>query len=304
MPPLGYFSDNAVEPPLVYIGTVFDLLHDGSELALMDRGRKNDTVPTKSLFSYTQPMDRATILALNQINRDFYTQRAEEFSATRRRPWRGWLRLLPYIGERETLSVLDVGCGNGRFAVFLGEHLESPFSYLGIEFSATALEHARAKLSGLPSITLEEHDVMARLDDLTGSFSLITLFGFLHHVAWLRHSALVTHRARPPPRARRDPRFLGLAIRPLRKVSKENSSLGDTFLANTGIEVDRSQLEPGDHILSWGDTEPAYRYCHFTDGDETSRLVSSLPLECFDVFSADGRMNDLNQYFLLKSRPG
>ena len=54
-------------------------------------------------------MDRATILALNQINRNFYTQRAEEFSATRRRPWRGWLQLLPYIGERETLSVLDVG---------------------------------------------------------------------------------------------------------------------------------------------------------------------------------------------------
>ena len=248
-------------------------------------------------------MDRATILALNQINRDFYTQRAEEFSATRRRPWRGWLRLLPYIGERETLSVLDVGCGNGRFAVFLGELLESPFSYLGIECSATALEHARAKLSGLPSITLEEHDVMARLDDLSGSFSLITLFGFLHHVPGFdtRRSLLIELGRLLEPDG-----ILAFSVWQFGRFERFRKKLipWNTFLANTGIEVDRSQLEPGDHILSWGDTEPAYRYCHFTDSDETSRLVSSLPLECFDVFSADGRMNDLNQYFLLKSRPG
>ncbi len=244
-------------------------------------------------------MDRATILALNQINRNFYTQRAEEFSATRRRPWRGWLQLLPYIGERETLSVLDVGCGNGRFAVFLSEHLESPFSYLGIEFSATALEHARAKLSGLPSITLKEHDVMAGLDDLTGPFSLITLFGFLHHVPSFdtRRSLLIELGRLLEPDG-----ILAFSVWQFGRFERFRKKLipWDTFLANSGVEIDQSQLEPGDHILSWGDTEPAYRYCHFTDSDETSRLVSSLPLECFEDFSADGRTNDLNQYFLLK----
>ncbi len=247
-------------------------------------------------------MDRATILALNQINRDFYTQRAEEFSATRRRPWRGWLRLLPYIGERETLSVLDVGCGNGRFAVFLSEHLESPFSYLGVEFSATALEHARAKLSGLPSITLKEHDMMAGLDDLTGPFSLITLFGFLHHVPSFdtRRSLLIDLGRLLEPDG-----ILAFSVWQFGRFERFRKKLipWDTFLANSGVEIDPSQLEPRDHILSWGDAEPAYRYCHFTDSDETSRLVSSLPLECFEVFSADGRTNDLNQYFLLK-RPG
>ncbi len=248
-------------------------------------------------------MDRATILALNQINRDFYTQRAEEFSATRRRPWRGWLRLLPYIGKKEALSVLDVGCGNGRFAVFLSEHLESPFAYLGAEFSATALEHARAKLSGLRSITLKEHDVMAGLGDISGPFSLITLFGFLHHVPGFdtRRSLLIDLGRLLDPDG-----ILAFSVWQFGRFERFRKKLipWDTFLANTGIEVDRSQLEPGDHILSWGDTEPAYRYCHFTDSDETSRLVSSLPLECFEVFSADGRTNDLNQYFLLKSRPG
>jgi len=196
-------------------------------------------------------MDRATILALNQINRDFYTHRAEEFSATRRRPWRGWLRLLPYIGERETLSVLDVGCGNGRFAVFLSEHLESPFSYLGIEFSATALEHARAKLSGLPSITLKEHDVMAGLGDISGPFSLIALFGFLHHVPGFdtRRSLLIELGLLLEPDG-----ILAFSVWQFGRFERFRKKLipWDTFLANTGVEVDRSRLEPGDHILSWG----------------------------------------------------
>ena len=72
------------------------------------------------------------------------------------------------------------------------------------------------------------------------------------------------------------------------------------FLASTGIPIEPRDLERGDHILSWGDKEPAYRFCHFTDSEETSRLVSSLPLECIEVFSADGHTNDLNQYFVLR----
>ncbi len=247
-------------------------------------------------------MDRATILALNQTNRDFYTQRADEFSATRRRPWRGWLRLLPFIGERRALSVLDVGCGNGRFAVFLSEHLESPFSYVGVEFSPTVLEHARSKLSDLPFITLKEHDVMAGINELTGPFSLITLFGFLHHAPGFdtRRSLLIELGRLLEPDG-----ILAFSVWQFGRFERFRKKLipWDTFLASTGVEIDPSQLEPGDHILSWGDTEPAYRYCHFTDSDETSRLVSSQPLECFEVFTADGRTNDLNQYFLLK-RPG
>ena len=247
-------------------------------------------------------MDRATILALNQINRDFYTERAEEFSATRRRPWRGWLRLLPYVGEKEALSVLDVGCGNGRFAAFLSEHLESRFSYLGIEFSPTALEHARAKLSGVPSITLKEHDMMTGLNGVEGPFSLITLFGFLHHVPGFdtRRSLLIELGRLLEPDG-----ILAFSVWQFGRFERFRKKLipWDTFLANSEAGIDPAQLEPNDHILSWGDAEPAHRYCHFTDSDETSRLVSSLPLECSAVFSADGRTNDLNQYFLLK-RPG
>ncbi|MGH9460977.1 MAG: methyltransferase domain-containing protein, partial [Vicinamibacteria bacterium] len=111
-------------------------------------------------------MDWSTILALNAINRDFYTQRAEEFAATRGGPWRGWRRLLePLQACEEPLSVLDVGCGNGRFGMFLRENLQKPFRYVGIEVSAAALESARENLSGMPAVTLLEHDVTAHLNE-------------------------------------------------------------------------------------------------------------------------------------------
>ena len=250
-------------------------------------------------------MDRATILALNRINKDFYTQRAEEFVATRRGPWRGWLRLLKEVGE-EPLSVLDIGCGNGRFALFLKEHLKRPFRYAGIEFSATALQHARDKLSGIPSVTLREHDVTAGLPervvpaDVPSDFSLITMFGFLHHLpGYQTRRTLLIELSRHLA----DNWILAFSVWQFGRFQRFRKKIipWEDFVARTGRALDLSQLEAGDHILSWEDRDPAYRFCHFTDSEETSRLVSSLPLPCIDVFSADGHTNDLNQYFLLRA---
>ena len=36
----------------------------------------------------------AAIVTLNRLNRDFYVRRAAAFSATRRRAWPGWRRVL------------------------------------------------------------------------------------------------------------------------------------------------------------------------------------------------------------------
>ena len=72
-------------------------------------------------------MDDLAIRRLNQINHDFYRVTAAEFDQTRTQPWPGWHKLLSYI-ERiahrsSTVTVLDVGCGNGRFGVFLHDRL-------------------------------------------------------------------------------------------------------------------------------------------------------------------------------------
>jgi SAM-dependent methyltransferase len=210
-------------------------------------------------------MNRETILALNKINRDFYTHRAEEFVATRRRPWRGWLRLLEPGGKPfgdTPLSVLDVGCGNGRFALFLKEHLRSPFRYVGIEFSPGALEHARERLADLPSVTLIQHDVTAGVPDsafppeIGRGFSLITLFGFLHHVpAYTTRQALLFDLAvRLAPDG-----ILAFSVWQFGRFERFRKKIlpWEELVGATDGAVDPGQLEPGDHLLSWGDVRPA-----------------------------------------------
>jgi 2-polyprenyl-3-methyl-5-hydroxy-6-metoxy-1,4-benzoquinol methylase len=66
----------------------------------------------------------ATRERLNTINREFYRVTAHDFDETRGQPWPGWKRVLPYL--KLPLSVLDVGCGNGRFGVFLAQNLTLP----------------------------------------------------------------------------------------------------------------------------------------------------------------------------------
>ncbi|MCY3978559.1 MAG: class I SAM-dependent methyltransferase, partial [Chloroflexi bacterium] len=92
-------------------------------------------------------MHRATIERLNQINRDFYRATAAEFDATRQAAWRGWERLLAEI-DLPVESALDLGCGNGRFALFLAARQTQPFRYIGGAFNADPLAHARRQLPG------------------------------------------------------------------------------------------------------------------------------------------------------------
>ena len=133
-------------------------------------------------------MDAATIARLNQINRDFYRVTGDEFDQTRGESWPGWERLPPYLNT--PLSVLDVGCGNGRFGLFLQENLVGAqgltpllITYHGLDSSARLLNHARAALEKLPAInwTLEERDIVENPPD-SGDYDLVVLFGVLHHI--------------------------------------------------------------------------------------------------------------------------
>ena len=66
-------------------------------------------------------MNPRTRLALNAINRGFYSAEASSasFSKTRDHPWPGWERAWSATQDAARRSVLDAGCGNGRFAEFL-----------------------------------------------------------------------------------------------------------------------------------------------------------------------------------------
>src|SRR5258706_16420982 len=112
-------------------------------------------------------MDQDTARRLNDINRRFYEVTAESFDQTRQSPWPGWEALLPYLPPRQTpLSVLDVGCGNGRFGVFLAQHLGMDVHYHGVDNSAGLLVGARPSLKRLLSDAhLELHIIFGNPPD-------------------------------------------------------------------------------------------------------------------------------------------
>ena len=244
-------------------------------------------------------MNDATARALNALNQRFYSDAAEEFAATRSSPWPGWRKLVPLLRERSHVTILDVGCGNGRFASFLSAALGEPFLYCGIDASAPLLALAERALADVSGARLVRADFVLDTPEAVlpaERFDCVAAFGVLHHIPQeSRRRALIRGLAeRVAPGGllaltfwdfAREPRFEG-------KVARA----GEPDLAK--------ELEPGDVLLQWGEAKspPRLRYCHYTDAAEEVRLLADLPLSPRLFFASDGRSGQLNRYRVLERR--
>lgn len=243
-------------------------------------------------------VDSAIIHALNAINRRFYAAVADDFSTTRAKAWRGWRDVLPHIPmpSDRPLRVLDVGCGNGRFAAYLVERLRRPIAYHGVDFSDGLLARAAADLHALPdlTITLETRDV------IEGSlpherYDVVAAFGVLHHIPGADHRQAFVHQLadRVAPggvlawtewRFYEQPRF------------HEHLVAFPPALA--------AHIETQDYLLDWkasphaGDS--ALRYCHYIDDAESETLVAAARLDLITTYRADGDTRDGNRYVLMR----
>jgi SAM-dependent methyltransferase len=241
-------------------------------------------------------LKRETVEALRAINRRFYQERAVEFSRTREGPWRGWGEILARAGSLlpERPRILDVGCGNGRLARFLEERLGREFDYCGIDESPLAIAEARKRVPESSARVFLECDF---LDEPLpeGEFDWIALFGVLHHVPSreLRLGLLQRLSERLSPgglltfaawRFDRDPRLRNKIV-PWDRIQ--------------GIDVDLGDLEPGDHLLTWGRAPAAHRYCHAMGRDEEERMREALPLDLFLRFEVE---REPNEYFVWVQR--
>jgi SAM-dependent methyltransferase len=300
-----------------------DLADDRGELALVGCGieirqrssrlghasaSRGGSATVSQLLGEGDELDERTVRALADINRAFYHDSAAEFGATREASWPGWARLLPWTEKRGLAAkpdVLDVGCGNGRFAAFLDDEAIA-CDYLGVDASAPLIEAARRRrLTRVRARYAIQDFIAGSLEGVLASraFDLIVLFGVLHHV---------------PGGARRRALLAGLAQR-LRaggllaltawqfaafRRFRERLRPWEEFNRDAAEPIDLSQLEAGDHLLVWGDEDRAgLRYCHFAADAEIRRLLDPLPLTCVDTYSADGRGGELNRYFILRAPP-
>lgn len=250
-------------------------------------------------------MDEQTLRSLNAINRAFYSANAAEFDESRSAPWPGWTQLLPHVRQirREpstsALWVLDVGCGNGRFGAFLADRLPAgEICYCGIDSSPPLISRARERALPFAGVEFQLMDFVESGNDLpSGPFSLIGLFGILHHVPGdaNRRKLLGWLGERLAPGG-----VLALTTWQFEAFARFQSRLipWREYNRTAADPIEAAQLEPGDHLLPWGDEGFAHRYCHFTSEGDTRDLLEGLSFEIIDSYAADGREGNLNRYFI------
>lgn len=246
--------------------------------------------------------------ALADLDREFYSRHADAFDRTRGAPWEGWNPVAEWAADRaaratEELSLLDLGCGNGRFGAFLAERLGRPFEAWGVDASLGLLARARASALGARRrcrwIALDLFEG-AGLLSLRRRHDLIVAFGLLHHVPGRERRARILRDAgsRLVPGGRlfvsfwqfgEDARF-----RPRRVDCREH-------LERRGDPTDG--LEEGDHLLRWGpldDEDGPVRFCHHTSDAEAEELAADSGLRTVERYHADGRTGQLNLYVVLE----
>jgi SAM-dependent methyltransferase len=242
-------------------------------------------------------MDEETARALNALNLAFYREHAREFSRTREHPWPGWDRLLAWLPAGRQ-RVLDIGCGNARFARFLALH-HPDAGYVGVDASEPLLAEAHSRLPDTLEAALQQADFVADPPQATlpaGPFSLVALFGVLHGVPGAtRRRALVEAAAARLGRGG----ILALTAWRFAELPDLRRRIipWRTAQAAGRSPIDPSQLEPGDSLIRWG-AQAGLRYAHALDASALAELVAGLGLTPVASYLDDGRNRERNRYAL------
>lgn len=247
-------------------------------------------------------MEKSTIDRLNQLNLQFYEQVANEFSDSRSYAWVGWTKLFQKILPLRLIHqprILDVGCGNGRWAEFLAGHYEK-FTYLGIDSSKKLLKLASSKaIFGERSedLSLREFNLLTLREKaeppIFGQFDIVVAFGVLHHVPsfQLRHQLMELLVANVKP---------GGLIMVTAWQFMSDPKLKARVVDFPEIGIKAHEVESDDYLLDWRRGERTLRYCHLTSEIEMRQLVKDLGVTLVDQFAADGQSGQLNDYYIFK----
>lgn len=228
---------------------------------------------------------------LRALNRQFYNSLADSFAESRAAPQPGFARLLEWLPSPK-VSLLDVGCGNGRFGLFLASHNRLA-RYVGVDFSATLLQKAQALL---PAATFRERDM--------------TQPGFLAGLEQVDVIACLAAMQHVPGHANR--------IRLLQEMAGRLLPDGRIFLANwqfmnsprqrrklrdwAEIGLSPEHVESNDYLLTWQRQGFGLRYVCQIDEAETAVLAQKASLSILHQFHSDGREGQLTLYSILTHR--
>ena len=265
---------------------------------------------TSSHITHAQSISASTAERLSYVTSEFYSQQTQSFSATRQMPWQGWqqcLDAMPQLSAGEKLSVLDVGCGNLRFARFLCDEVGIvPAKYFAVDNCKPLVESGEVGTHISELIFIELDVIKSLLDNTLSSrltvpaCDLVVAFGFLHHVpgAQKRIQLLRTLLEKTKPG-----RFVCISFWQFMNSQKLAAKAQKTTAQGLhALGIDASELEEHDYLIGWQDKADTWRYCHHFSQDELDELLGSLgsDVRVCAQFSADGKDNNLNRYVILQ----
>ena len=260
-------------------------------------------------------MGKETEQILLAINRRFYcSEAAKEFDAKRSRPWPGfaWLVRTQVPSAR---PVIEVGCGNGRFAAFLDGVWQAPFCYVGLDYSQPLLARARRRRFDWARTEFIDHDLSAGPWHIAVDqpFELAVLFGVLHHMPiFERRLRLLRASLEMLPAGgllvatfflfADQPRFRQRFVQFSDRFAVPASGVGPEGADpdGAGFEeavIDGDDLEPGDHLLRWGAGEHV-RYCHHADAAEREAVIDAICRSGAELVARHRDDGGLNEYVI------
>jgi tRNA (uracil-5-)-methyltransferase TRM9 len=259
---------------------------------------------------------------LIELNRQFYTDFGEPFSATRGRIQPGVRRVLDSLNGDET--ILDLGCGNGELARTLARDGHRG-TYLGLDFSLPLLSDAES--------VSEEFTAEFSEADLTSDWSVIarSRWSSSRRAAYrdpaTKQSQVISNHeiATPPMVARNDTfdivfSFATLHHIPSREIRLDILKTVHGFLAGGGrfihsswqflnsprlrgrvqkwseIGITESDVDENDYLLDWRSGGTGLRYVHHFSEGELAELADASGFEIVKMFYSDGKEGNLAIY--------
>ena len=246
-------------------------------------------------------MNSKTFNKIIKLNKSFYKKNSVEFSKSRQNAWVGWGRVVETIKKRfndkKKITVLDIGCGNGRFLSYIREELGGwNISYAGLDINKSFLKEAEVLYGKNKKVEFKHFDIINNISDINAHYDVVVGFGITHHIpssefrkTWFYcMQNLLNNNA-----------LLCLTFWQIQNDTRFEKSVKSIKIPN--FVIAGSELDDGDYFLGWADKKATYRYVHVYRKQEIGSVISTLSncgIKVISDFYRDGKTRALNRYLL------